>query len=297
MSRRRVDDRAVGIGCALLMVAVFAGFNIVSRLGSETSMTAWDLGFLRFTVGGLIMLPIFVRKGLAGLSFGHAALIALLGGLGFALSAYAGFTLAPASHGGVLLHGTLPLFTFLVGLCFGYSIRRRAVPGLLLILLGSALMVYDTVGAPNPVQIAGDAWFLLAALFWSTCGILISRAGLHSTAAAPIVVVLSACVYVPSYLLLGDLDELMSADPRDLATQAGFQGVIVGAFSIFIYARAVESLGPNGTAIFSATIPGVTSLAAIPLLGERPGDLGWWGIAVVTVGMLATFLVRFVGRQ
>ena len=37
--------------------------------------------------------------------------VAMLGGLGYAMLAYVGFSLAPAAHGAIFLHGFLPFWT------------------------------------------------------------------------------------------------------------------------------------------------------------------------------------------
>ncbi len=79
---------------------------------------------------------------------------------------------------------------------------------------------------------------------------------------------------------------LLHAAPHDLVVQAVFQGVLVGAVSIFVYTHAVAALGPGETALFTAAVPAVTTLAAIPLLGEMPHSLAAVGVGVVTLGMV-----------
>lgn len=288
---------AIGVACALLVVLLFSGFNIVSRLGSGAGLAIWDLAALRFAVGGAIMLPFFLRYRLGGLSVGQAGSIAFLGGLGFASFAYAGFFLAPAAHGAVLLHGTLPLFTFVVSLALGAAVRRGAVPGLLLIAVGIGLVALDTVRGSGGTQLLGNLFLLLASLCWSTCGILVKRAAIASVQAAAVVVVVSAALYLPVYVTVIGAGGLLAADPVDVLSQAIFQGAVIGALSIFVYMRSVQSLGPNGTALFTAAIPCVTTLAAIPVLGEHPGWLEWTGVAIVSAGMVAAFAERWIRQD
>lgn len=289
-------EQAIGVACALLVVLLFSGFNIVSRVGSSVGLAAWDLAALRFFVGGMIMLPFFMRNRLRGFSIGQALVIAFLGGLGFALFAYAGFFMAPAAHGAVLLHGTLPLFTFVVGLALGDVMRTSAIPGVLLIALGITLMAFDTFQAATVTQLLGDACLLLASLCWSTCGILIKRSGVSSVHASAIVVVVSATLYLPIYFMLIGAGGLLLADLGDVLVQAIVQGAFIGALSIFVYTRSVQSLGPNGTALFTAAIPCVTTIVAIPVLAEFPSWIEWTGVGIVTVGMVAAFADR-VFRQ
>ncbi len=108
-----VGRHATGVAAGLGVVALFSGFALISRMGSRTELQVHDLAMLRFGIGAALLLPVFLRSGLAGLSIRQAATLAFLGGAGFALLAYAGLFLAPATHGAALLHGTLPLTTFI----------------------------------------------------------------------------------------------------------------------------------------------------------------------------------------
>lgn len=285
-------EKGIGLVCAFAVIVIFSGFNLVSRIGSTTGLAVWDIAALRFAIAGCLMLPVFIGRGLVDLSIGRAAAIAFLGGLGFALFAYTGFFLAPAAHGAVLLHGTLPLFTVLVGLLLGEAVERRNLPGLVLIAIGIALMAFDTLRGANVRQLLGDGCLLLASLCWSSCGILINRAGISAVQGTAIVVVLSALVYIPIYLLGFGIDGLAQAAVGDVLLQAVVQGGVIGAASIFVYTRAVVSFGPTRTALFTAAVPGVTMLAAIPMLGEDPGPAAWAGVAAVTGGMIAAFAWR-----
>lgn len=230
--------KGMGIACALLVVALFSGFTLVSRLGfTRSPLTLPDIAALRFGVAGLLMLPVLWHYGLRGLALCRAIPLAFLGGLGFALFAYAGFLMAPASHGAALLHGTLPLTTFLAAM----------------LLTGAK---------------AGAA----------------KRLGLAPAHAAAIVAVFSCLAYLPFYAMLPD-KALWTADWQDILIQAGFQGVLLGVVSIFVYTQAVASLGAQETALFTAAVPCLTTVLAVAVLGEMPSTPAWMGVAVVTAGM------------
>ena len=228
----------------------------------------------------------FLRHGLAGVRWRDAAALAGLGGLGFALLAYSGFALAPAAHGAVLLHGTVPLFTFaIVSVALRQPGTRHQIAGAALIGGGIALMAYDSVAGAGPRQLTGDGLLLLASLFWSGYGVVTRRLDLPPAQSAAIVAVLSMCCFLPVYALLpGKALFLVSA--RELLVQAIVQGVLIGAISIFVYTRAVANIGPTRTAFFTAAVPCVTTLAAVPLLGEIPNRAGAIGVCMVTLGMI-----------
>ncbi|HET9594314.1 MAG TPA: DMT family transporter [Anaeromyxobacteraceae bacterium] len=253
-----------------------------------------DLAALRFGIGGTLLLPVLVRGGPRGIAWRHAVALAFCGGIGFALLAYAGFALAPAAHGGVLLHGTLPLFTEAI-------VRMRSRPtgarhrsvGMVLIASGVALMAWDSVTAASARQLVGDAFLLLASLSWSSYGLLSRRLDLPPATGAALVAVLSSCAFLPFYALWPG-KALFGVGDRELLLQAVVQGVLIGAVSIFVYTRAVAALGPATTALLAAAVPCITTLAAVPLLAESPSGIALAGIAVVTAGMIVA--VRLPGH-
>ena len=280
-------NRWAGAACALCVVLLFAGFTLVSRLGFASAWSLPDLAAIRFGVGGLLLLPVFVRHRLARLRWRQALTLAWLGGLGFGLLAYTGFWLAPASHGAVLLHGTLPLFSFGVAwLLTRRGIAGRTKAGLALLAAGMATMAYDSLSSATPAQLLGDAALLLASLSWSTYGLLAQKWDVRPAPAAAMVAVLSMLVYVPGWLVY--------AGPADVPPVTGaivlqvlFQGVLLGAVSIFVYTQAVSLLGATQIALWTAAVPCVTALLAIPMLGEIPTPLAWGGVALATAGLLA----------
>ncbi|HEY5957068.1 MAG TPA: DMT family transporter, partial [Polyangiaceae bacterium] len=276
--------RLLGIACATGSVLLFSSFTLVSRLGFSSSLRPADIVALRFGVGGSLLLPIFLKHRLRGVRWRDALGLAFLGGIGFATLAYSGFFLAPASHGSVFLHGTLTPITYLMLLATG---RRPAyrVMGIILIAGGTLLMAFDSGAASNTRQLCGDGLLLLASASWSAYGIRARALGLPPARAASIVAVLSMCVVLPLYAI-GPDKGLASAVTRDLLLQVFVQGVLIGAVSIFIYTYAVASLGAAETSLFTAAVPCLTTLGAIPLLNESPSQLAVAGVCLVTLGML-----------
>ena len=144
---------------------MFSGFTLVSRLGLTTVLTVPDIALLRFGIAGSLLCPVFLKYRLGTLKWQQTAYLACTGGLGFALFSYTGFRLAPASHGAVLLHGTIPLFTFLiVYLTRRGSVKRAQKLGLVLILAGIVAITWDSISGATPPQLVGDGALLLAAI-------------------------------------------------------------------------------------------------------------------------------------
>lgn len=285
-------ERLVGLSCGVLSVLLFSSFTLVSRLGLSSRLGLADLAALRFGIGGTLLFPVLLRGDLRRVTWRDSAALAVSGGLGFALLAYTGLSLSPATHGAVLLHGTLPLFTYAVMRATSWGSRpgQRAA-GIVLIGAGIALMAYDSLAVASPRQLVGDAFLLLASLSWSSYGVLSRRLGLPSASGAAIVAVLSLCAFLPVYALWPG-KALFTVGRWELLLQGTVQGVLIGAVSIFVYTRAVAALGPGATALFAAAVPVVTTLAAIPLLSEVPSRVAVVGVGVVTLGMIVAVRVR-----
>ena len=77
---------------------------------------------------------------------------------------------------------------------------------------------------------------------------------------------------------------------HDWLSQALFQGVLVGAVSIFVYSNAVARPGPGSAAVMTAAVPSVTTLGAVLFLHEAPSSRVLAGVAFVTAGMLLSLL-------
>ena len=279
------SNRTIGILCGIAVVVLFSSFTLVSKIGFASSLKLPDIAALRFSIGGLLLLPVLIHHGLSGVRWRDAISIAFLGGLGFALFAYTGFSLAPASHGAVLLHGTLPLFTFaVVRITSGTRATRGQVVGLATIFLGIFAMAWDSLIVADSRALLGDGSLLLASACWSAYGVLARRLRLNPAHAASIVAVFSMCFAIPIYIFIpGKTIFLVSL--QELLFQGIFQGVLIGAVSIFIYTRAVAALGTVETALFTAAVPCVTTISAVFLLTELPSVVAMFGVAVVTLGM------------
>lgn len=281
-------ERMIGIICGFFVILFFSSFILVSRLGFTSSLTVPDIAAFRFGVSGLILLPVFLKHRLCGLRFRQAVLLAFMGGLGFALFAYAGFLLAPAAHGAVLLHGTVPLFTFVITmLVIGMKASRAKVFGVLMITLGVLMMALDSLLGATLRQLLGDLCLLMASVCWAGYGIYARRLSLPPIRTASIVAVFSMTCFLPLYLLVPG-KAIFAVGFSEVLLQVVFQGFLIGVVSLLNYTRAVSALGASETALFTAAVPIVTTLGAVPLLGEIPSVAGMLGVVVVTAGMVVS---------
>ena len=288
MSARKSRETVTGFAAAGAVVLLWSGFIALSRLGAKTSFGPYDLMALRFAAAGVVMLPVLALRGFGGLSLGRIALLAGTAGLGFGLLAFSGFARAPATHAAVLLPGVLPLFTaVLARSLIGETLTPRRLLGLALIVLGVGIVARESVFTPEApdAQWIGDLCFLGASLSWAVFTIALRAWRVDPVQATAVVVVPTALVYLPAYVLMPGR-RLWTAPLSEIAFHAVFQGVFSTILSTLAYVRAVRALGAARTAIATSLAPVAGALLAIPVAGEVPSGPNALGLLLVTFGML-----------
>lgn len=277
-----------GYLAALVVIGCWSGFNIVSRLAGKSELTPFDLAALRFGIAGLVMLPLFIRvlRDVDRTLFLQYSSIAFFGSLGYALPVYTGFSFAPAAHAGVLVNGGIPFATALVAwLALGQRPQGKAALALAIALAGIVMIglqsfVHIEAGSN---QWVGDLCFLYAALSWAIAGLLMRRWHLKPIETTAMMVGLSAVVYLPIYFLFIP-SHLLLVPTGTLVLQGVYQGIIAATMAGIFYNHANHTIGPHKASLMLALVPGITAVAAVPILGESLSTLAICGVLLVTFG-------------
>lgn len=280
---------------ALVAVGFWAGWIVLTRLSVTTSFAPDDIVFLRFLIGGILLLPLFWlrRDQLKFRNWPQYAFMILGAGAPYMMAAAASMQHAPAAHIGVLMPGTMPLFVALYGLMlFGEKLGLWRYLGLGLIVLGDI-----AVGGFGIFHILrndlGHAWvgyllMLLAAAMWAAFTQAQKRAGLDPWMSTAVVALGSCILFAPYYLATSGL-AVFRLPWQEIALHGFYQAVASGILALAAYGLAIQHLGAQRAATFSSLVPALGALLAIPVLGEYPDLVAWTGIAAVTLGlMLAT---------
>ena len=259
----------------------------MARLGLRSSLTPWDIAAPRFGVGGLLLLPCLLRKGLAIDRLGWVGLMALVFGCGapMVLLVNAGLLFAPAAHAGSLFSGTVPLMVALLAVPFlheSFTTAKRA--GFAMITGGAIGIVWNAGGIIGSRQPIGHAMFLGGAFLWAGYTVAMRRARLDGLHAAAIAAVGTLVFYLPLYAVVAG-SRLLDAPLADVALQAVVQGFLTAVLSLVLYGRAVSILGASGGAAFPALCPAMTAVLAIPILGEWPAPMDWVAIVLISAGV------------
>lgn len=277
------------LGWAAIAAVSFigAGNLVVARYAIKASINANDLTALRFGIAGVLLLPLLWRqgvRGLAGVGWKRGIILTFLAGSPFSLVMLWGLQFAPAAHAAVLIPGSIPIYTA-VGLWLTAGVRVSAAKlmAFLLVLCGLVL-VTGFSGVSTPQILWGDTLFVIAGAAWSAYTILLRRWQLDALRVTSVVSVLSLA-YLPVYFLL-ITPALDGASIEQILFVAFYQGIMLSIVALVLYSVAVRHIGPQRTALGNATVPVLTALMAVPVLGELPAPIQWIGIACVVAGVI-----------
>jgi drug/metabolite transporter (DMT)-like permease len=274
-----------GLVAAFFTICIWTGFILVSRYGGKGVLTGWDVTALRFGVGALIALIFLPRVTLP--PYKVILLFSVFGGIGYSVVVYAGFRMAPAAHAAVLLPGALPFATAVIAWLW---LRQKPSAAqrisLLLVFIGIALTAADTFshGAHlTGTQMFGDLLFLCGSSSWAVFTLLLRRYPMSPLTAAVTTTLGSAILYLPVWWLF--LPSTLNQAPlAEITMQAAYQGVLVVFVAMLLYTFAARRLGAQTVTLLMAIVPGVSALAAVPVLGEPLSLLTMAGLGAVTMG-------------
>ena len=285
---------------AAVTILIWAGFVVVSRVAGKSGLTPFDVTALRVGTAALVLSPWWVPRllnpALRQLRWYQSAIFAALAGVGYPLLAYGGFVYAPASHGAVLISGTMPFFSTIFAFALlGERSARVRLLGLALIAAGVGSLFVANLTGTAPADAAsvvlGDVMFIAASALWALFGTLLKLWKVRAFTVTLGVVAFSALFYLPVYALL--LPKQLAQTPMDqIVLQAVFQGLVVVCVAMWTYAKAAELIGPSKLAILTSLVPATATLMAIPLLGESLGVAAAAGVALTSIGALMGAMAR-----
>ena len=277
-----------GIVWALVAVMIWAGWFVATRIavGPGGVLGATDLVAIRFGIGGLLMLPVFLARArsLPRSAWIDGLWLTVGSGAPFALVVSAGLRFAPASHAAALTPGTMPLWAAILGIVLLKDRPNRGqFLGLAFIVCGALSLAGGLVGTR---EILGHGLFVIGSILFAVSTVRMRGSKLKPLDATALVCVYSLAGYLPVYLLAGT-SNLALASTRELVFQSIYQGVLVSAAALLAFNRAIALLGRRAPA-FAALVPVLATIFAIPAAGEIPGPAESIAVLAIGSGVLLT---------
>jgi drug/metabolite transporter (DMT)-like permease len=285
-----------GLAFGTLCAVIWGIQAVVSRQSVADGMTAVDVTILRFVGAGIVLLPFGIRLRpfpVGALGWHRALTLTCLVGAPYSLILVGGAAFAPAIHSAVISPGLIPLMSALLAFLFlGEHAGRTRLLGIGIIIVGIGLFSFDAItgAAAREGAWRGDLLFVLNSVLWAAYGLMARRWNIDAIGATATICILSILM-MPLWAPVLPV-RLLDATWSAIALQVIWQGVMVGALSLFFYTRCVALLGPIRASLFVPLVPIVTAIGGIVLIGERPSMLEVVGMLVVICGMAVGLNLR-----
>ena len=278
-----------GYFLSALTVTLWASFVVLSRLAGPSHLNPFDLAALRFSVAAVVLLPAWALHFRFKLFDGQLIALALFGGLGYALGAYTGLHIAPASHGAVLLSGILPFFmTVMAYFVLQEHPTRERKRALFVIAMGVVCMAINSLGGLAQSW-RGDIVLICSSALWALYTVFVKRWNRQPVEVTVGVGLWSAFIYVPIYILFLP-KTIAEASWGTIALQGFFHGILVVIVAMLFFMQAMVRLGPTRLGAVMSTVPAIAGLGAVVFLHE---PLTLW----LVLGLCLTSLGAWLGSR
>ena len=285
---------ALGVAASL----IWGGHAVVARPAlAGQGFHPLDLAAFRYAPAALALAPFAwaARGTLRRLGWPRMIALAMFGGAPNLLLFLWALVYAPASHGGTIAPMTVPIAGALLAVpLIGERPTRGRGLALAVMAAGVLMIGWDGVAGAHPGAWRGDILLVLAGATWAVFTLLLRRWQVPAIPATAAVTIVSAIAVLPLWLPMR-LGAVLALPPGTVLLHLVMQGVVLGALAMFLYARAVELLGPTRAATLSIMVPVTALLLAALVLHEPISLLQGMGASLAVGGMLAAVL--FTGRK
>lgn len=288
----------LGLTLGVLASFIWGGHAVVARPAlAGQGFHPLDLAMFRYAPAALVLAPFAwqARDVLRGLGVRRLLILASCGGFPNLMLFLTALLYAPASHGGTIAPMTVPVVGALLAIPLIGEWPTRSRAAALAIMAAGVLMIgWDGVSGAHPGAWRGDLLLVGAGGTWAVFTLLLRRWQVPAIPATAAVTLVSALLVLPLWLPWRSAD-ILGLPPRLVLFHLIMQGIVLGALAMFLYARAVELLGPTRAATLGVMVPVIALLLAGLWLGEPVSLLQALGAICAVGGMLAAVL--FTGRK
>jgi len=271
---------------------IWGAWPVVTALGVDANLTPYQLVMFRIFIAGPLLLP-WALKGQHNLKeWGKVTILALCAGAPYSFIASSGFQYTSATHGGVIIPGTVMLTSLLVShFLLGDRLNKYRMFGAAGIMLGLALLAIGTPQiAGEPSSLKGDLLFVLAGLLWASYTLLLRVWPMDPIVVTARVTFISlvGLIVIQPFTPATDFSQIPNSM---LAMQAVWQGVVSAIIAIMLFNKGVAIMGPAKAAVLNAIIPVVSTFLAFLILSETPTVVEALGLGAILCGIaVAMFL-------
>ena len=276
-----------GGGAAL----IWGAWPVITALGVQASLSPLQLVMLRIFVSAPLLLPWVFRGRNSWREWRRVLLLSLLAGAPYSFIASSGFSYTSATHGGVIIPGTIMLTSLFASHFFLHDrLNRFRILGAIGILVGLALLAFGAAGGGNSASLIGDLIFAAAGVLWASYTLLLRLWPMDPVVVTARVAFVSL-FWVGAALPFTGIPDFSDIPTDMLTLQIVWQGTISSVLAIIFFNKGVAILGAARASVLNAIIPVVSTLLAFFILSEVPTGLEQAGLLSILIGIfIAMFL-------
>ncbi|HWK01939.1 MAG TPA: DMT family transporter [Xanthobacteraceae bacterium] len=283
------EKRSALIGYLALVATVllWSAWIVYTRQGVQHALPISVIAFLRMLVPALVLAPLIWRAGIFGRGHPLALFFCVLGaGLPHIFIAATGLRYASAADFSAVVMGSMPIFVaILSALLFKESFGWLRTVGLISTVAGVLAIAQNGLFSSNADVNFGHILFLVVALNYAGYTIGFRQSGLTPFEATGLVAFWSLLFILP-FGLMPTIEYVRNGHAGEIAFQAVLQGVLSNLIGLVTFSEGVRRLGASRSAAFTALVPVVATLMAIPVLGEWPDGWAITGVIFASIGVV-----------
>jgi len=272
---------------------IWGAWPVITALGVHASLSPYQLVLLRIFVSATILLPWVFRGKNSLRDWARIGLLSLVAGAPYSYIASSGFNYTSATHGGVIIPGTIMLTSLFASHFFlGDRLNRYRTTGAICIILGLLLLAAGAGGGEEAgSSLVGDLMFFTAGVMWASYTML-----LRVWPVDPVVVTARVAFASLFWILLAQ-PFMPSIDFSNVPTgmlvlQLVWQGVISSVLAIILFNKGVAIMGAAHASVLNAMIPVVSTVLAFIVLSEVPTGLEQAGLISILVGIAVAMFLK-----
>jgi len=276
------------LGLTAIAMAFFGANSLLTRAALRTGgIDAATFTAIRIVAGAAILAPLCrLRPDGAGPARGRGSLPASLALFVYALAFSFAYLSLGAGTGALTLFAAVQMTMIGVGIASGHRLRLAEWAGLALAFSGLAYLVSPGLTAPSPIGIllmtvAGAAWGYYSLAARGIRSPLSATGGNFARAVPMAALALVVCWGIG----------LLHASWSGIALAAACGAVTSGPGYAIWYA-VVKKLRMTQAAIVQLTVPALTAIAGVILLGERLT----WRMALASATILGGVALALLGK-
>lgn len=287
---------------AVVICHMLTGSASVATRYLVSVMDPLEIAFLRYLLGGLILLPLLPLARRPSLPGRQVIQVIFLGILFFALFPWihaTAFQYTTASRGAIVL-ATMPIWAMMLGHILGSEpFSLRTLSGIFLAVAGVGIALYDKSLVSDISPGFRGEWIMLVAALMGA---------VYSVFSKPVLKHSSAYLFTPLAMLSGSLFLSPLAVPADVFANftslpavplvvMAYLGIVAGGLAFFLFNWVLDKTTPTITTLFVTLNPVTAIVLAWLLLDEAITPYFTLGAAMVITGIILSLWPQRTGQN